>query len=98
MKTIVFLLFSCLAVLVVADERGQSIMFQDQPDRYDHLTTEPKDAGKDLGDKCMQMSRQIEQLKGKPQRRHALIKQYQVECQEPGATTTPVFEPSDTPQ
>jgi hypothetical protein len=40
----------------------------------------------------MELSRQIEQLKGKPQRRHALMQQYQVECQEPDISPTPDFQ------
>ena len=92
MKTIVFLLLACFAVLASAQERGQSIMFQDKQNEYEHLTTEPKVTGKSQGDQCMEMTRQIEQLKGKPQRRHALMQRYRLECQESEIGPTPRFE------
>jgi hypothetical protein len=34
-----------------------------------------------LGDRCVEMAREIEELKGKPQRRAALAARYQQECQ-----------------
>jgi hypothetical protein len=93
MKTALLLpLFIGFAALVGAQERGQSIMFQDKPNDYEYLTSEPKEAGRDQGDQCMEMSRQIEQLKGKPQRRHALMQRYQLECQEPALDTIPEIE------
>ena len=57
---------------------GQSIMFQNQPG-YDHLTTIPEKPS--LGDRCQQMSRDIENLKGKPQRRYSLMQRYKQECE-----------------
>ena len=57
---------------------GQSIMFQSQPG-YDHLTTMPEKPS--LGDRCQQMSREIESLKGKPQRRYSLMQRYKQECE-----------------
>jgi hypothetical protein len=92
MKTSVLLILSSFALVVSAEERGQSIMFQDKPNEYEYLTTEPKPQGQNPGDHCMELSRQIEQLKGKPQRRHALMQQYQVECQEPDISPTPDFQ------
>ncbi|MGD8590735.1 MAG: hypothetical protein PVG22_18080 [Chromatiales bacterium] len=99
MKLTLFLFLSGLAMLANAQEQGQSIMLQNQPNQYNYLTTEPKPAtGPSLGDKCMQMSRKIDQLKGKPQQRYALMQQYQVECQpQDVGTINPEFDPTDLP-
>jgi hypothetical protein len=32
---------------------------------------------------CQQLRRQMEELKGKPQRRHAIVERYRLECQPP---------------
>jgi hypothetical protein len=81
MRLFLILLFSSIAVLVDAQERGHSIMFEDQGKEYDQLTNVPAAAANTQGDACMEMSRQIEHLKGKPQRRHALMQRYRMECQ-----------------
>ena len=91
-STSILLLFMSFSVLVYAEERGQSIMFQDKANEYEHLTTEPKDAGESRGDQCMELTRQIDQLKGKPQRRHALMQRYKLECEEPELKTAPALE------
>ena len=60
--------------------QGQSIMFQDQEQNRDHLTTLPESQkGKSRGDRCVEMSREIERLKGKPQRRSAMMDRYRKE-------------------
>jgi hypothetical protein len=38
-------------------------------------------AGPTLGDRCMEMYRQIEELKGKPQRKAAMRARFEAECQ-----------------
>ena len=79
MKTILFVLLSGFAVLAVADDRGNSIMFSDKTNFNTQITKAPEEQSK--GDYCMEMSRQIEKLKGSPQKRHALLKRYQAECE-----------------
>jgi hypothetical protein len=91
-KILSMLLLMSFAILVNAQERGQSIMFQDKANEYEHLTTESKGMVESQGEQCMELSRQIEQLKGKPQRRHALMQRYQLECRESEMKTTPAFE------
>lgn len=66
-----------------ATSQGQSIMFQQQRGDYSHLTTTPSGQGASLGEKCQAMAREIDQLKGKPQRRSTLMERYQAECQRP---------------
>ncbi len=62
------------------DDKGQSIMFDNQQSGdYKHLTTMPKEQS--LGDRCMEMSREIESLKGNPQRRSAMMERYRQECE-----------------
>ena len=57
------------------------MMFDDQDGKYDHLTTIPDAPDGDLARRCKDMSRQIEALEGKPQRRYALMQRYRAECQ-----------------
>lgn len=62
------------------DGRGQSIMFGDKPgNEYEHLTTQPRE--KSVGERCVEMARQVERLKGKPQRRSAMAARYREECE-----------------
>lgn len=70
-----------LAGVISADNApGQSVLIQTpKSDGYEHLTTMPEQ--KSLGDRCVEMAREIESLKGKPQRRAALAARYQQECQ-----------------
>lgn len=63
-----------------SDGRGESIMFEKPSNNdYKELTTMPEQ--QTLGDRCMEMSREIESLKGKPQRRSALMERYRQECE-----------------
>ena len=64
--------------------QGQSIMFQNQEQNRDDLTTLPESQKKKTrGDRCMEMSHEIERLKGKPQRRSAMMDRYRKECELP---------------
>ena len=82
MKSAVTLFLLGLSVAVSAEQKGQSVLFQEQKSGDDHLTTLPESQPQSLGDKCMEMSRQIDALKGKPQRRNALMEQFRAECQD----------------
>jgi hypothetical protein len=70
-----------LAGAISADNApGHSVLMQTpKSDGYEHLTSMPEQ--KSLGDRCVEMAREIESLKGKPQRRAALAARYQQECQ-----------------
>jgi hypothetical protein len=62
--------------------QGQSIMFENQPDDRDYLTTLPESQKqKSRGDRCMEMLHEAERLKGKPQRRSAMMDRYRRECE-----------------
>ena len=64
--------------------QGQSIMFENQEQNRDDLTTLPESQKKKTrGDRCMEMSQEIERLKGKPQRRSAMMDRYRKECELP---------------
>lgn len=64
--------------------QGQSIMFEGQSQTQDYLTTLPESQKKKTrGDRCMEMSHEIERLKGKPQRRSAMMDRYRKECELP---------------
>ena len=58
------------------DGRGQSIMF-DQDRRY--LTEKPQQADP-RWEHCQELSRKVEALKGRPQRRYAAAQRYEAEC------------------
>ena len=68
----------------VADERGQSIMFGDKPDSQaeNSLTTthSPMESMHKTDERCERLAKEIDQLKGKPQRRHAAIQRFKNEC------------------
>jgi hypothetical protein len=70
-----------VAGAISADQApGQSVLIQTpKSDGYEHLTSMPEQ--RSLGDRCVEMAREIEGLKGKPQRRAALAARYQQECQ-----------------
>jgi hypothetical protein len=57
-------------------EKGDSIMFQPK----DHPFMETPRENVDKTDKCAQLTKQIEALKGKPQRRHAALERYRLMC------------------
>jgi hypothetical protein len=71
-----WLMAAALALAPAAHaQRGDSIMFQEQPPPF--LNAPAADAG----DECAQMARQLDELKGQPQRRYALVQRYRAECQ-----------------
>lgn len=71
----------CLMILpltlVRADERGQSIMFSDNPG---YQTKTPIDSVNDGGDRCAELAKKVEELKGKPQQRFAAKQAFEAEC------------------
>jgi hypothetical protein len=56
---------------------GDPVQFQEQPPPFLRMPA----LADDPGDECAQMSRELEALKGHPQRRFALSQRYQAECQ-----------------
>jgi hypothetical protein len=64
---------------VAADDRPQSIMFDDGKD-LDHLTTRPAPKTEQK-DRCAELARQVEALKGRPQQRFTAAKRFEAECQ-----------------
>lgn len=78
-------LFGVLVLLgsttAVAEESAQSIMFEADKDKeYEQLTTLPR-SSTSAGDRCSELLQQMEDLKGRPQRRYAVSQQYEAECQ-----------------
>ena len=71
---LLFVLFLPAAALFA--EKGESVMFE--PTQHP-FTEAPPDAD-NQADKCQQLVRQIEELKGKPQRRHAAMERHKLEC------------------
>ncbi len=65
---------------VSADETNPSIIFNTEKDHLQHLTTEPENQNNSLSSRCEEMSREINRLKGKPQRRSIAIRCYNIEC------------------
>ncbi len=63
-----------------ASEKNPSIMFKDQPDNQNDLIISPTNQDDELLKRCAEMSHNIDELRGKPQRRYILIKRYEIEC------------------
>ena len=81
---LIAILFASLVTGVSAQDSGQeqSIMFQGQEQNRDYLTTLPESQKqKSRGDRCMEMLHEAERLKGKPQRRSAMMDRYRKECE-----------------
>jgi len=77
--SIVLFLLGFLSTLS-ADETNPSIMFNTDKDDLQYLTTEPESQNNSLSSRCEEMSREIERLKGKPQRRSIATRRYNIEC------------------
>jgi hypothetical protein len=74
----------CILIVLptgVFAEKGQSIMFGDP----DPVTTQPgtNTAEQEKTDLCKQLRHDMDALKGKPQRRNAVVQRYRLECQPP---------------
>ena len=61
-----------------AQNQNPSIMFQQPEENQGFMQESPGDS--DMNAKCAEMARQIELLRGKPQRRYIAIKRYELEC------------------
>lgn len=71
-----------LSVANAQDEGpGRSIMFENQQTGLGHLTTIPDSQRQNKGDRCMELRREADELKGKPQRRSAAMERYRQECE-----------------
>lgn len=79
MKQLLLLLPLCALPYSAFAEKGQSIMFGDPDPLYQERI--PDTAAEEHSDHCRQLRQQIEELKGKPQRRHAVVERYKLECQ-----------------
>ena len=63
-----------------ADESARSIMFEPLDAERRDLTTLPAEREADRGERCTALARELEALKGKPQRRYAVSQQFEAEC------------------
>ena len=66
--------------LAIQAEKGQSIMFGDQDPMYSN--TPATSPARERADHCSSLRKQMDELKGKPQRRNSVVRQYQLECQQ----------------
>ena len=80
-----FLLFSASFMLwlltqtALADNNTSITIPGDNNSNYDHLVTMPeKTSASDS--KCSELAREVEALKGKPQRRYVAKQRYEAEC------------------
>ena len=81
MKQLLLLLSISTLSLGTHAEKGQSIMFGDPDPIYQEKTRET--AAEEHSEHCKQLRRQMVELKGKPQRHHAVVERYKLECQPP---------------
>jgi hypothetical protein len=77
-----YLLFlTCLTLpFTVQAEKGQSIMFGDQDPLYS--SSAATDPDRERADHCSELRKQMDELKGSPQKRNAVVRQYELECQQ----------------
>jgi thymidylate synthase len=80
-KQLLILLPLCALPLGAHAEKGQSVMFGDPDPIYQEKTRDT--ANEEHSEHCKQLRRQMDELKGKPQRRHAVVERYKLECQPP---------------
>lgn len=73
---VILLLMALLPFNYAIAEKGESIMFQPTA----HPFTNAPQAVDNQAEKCQQMAKRIEKLKGKPQRRHAALERYRLAC------------------
>lgn len=76
MKTLLILAGSLAISAAVCAEQKPSVMFGDTPQSIAEQV--PETSARDA--KCMQMQKEIRNLKGKPLRRSALDERFKVEC------------------
>lgn len=81
MKQLLVLLSICALPFSAYAEKGQSIMFGDPDPIYQEKTRDT--AAEEHSEHCKQLRRQMVELKGKPQRHHAVVERYKLECQPP---------------
>lgn len=79
MKQLLFLVLLIIIPVGVHAEKGQSIMF-DKP-TPDYVKSTKDKQSEEHARHCKELSRQVEALKGKPQRRFAASERYKRECQ-----------------
>ncbi|MCU7828813.1 MAG: hypothetical protein KZQ85_07055 [Candidatus Thiodiazotropha sp. (ex Myrtea sp. 'scaly one' KF741663)] len=75
-RHLILFVLSTLPVSAVA-EKGRSIMFEPPENMLD---TPAQSETQSQGEKCQDLLRKIEELKGKPQRKHAAMTRYDQEC------------------
>jgi len=80
MKQIIILLALCALPLSSLAEKGQSIMFGDQDPVYTEAVK--NDPEKEKADYCNDLRKQMEELKGRPQKRNMVIQRYEIDCQQ----------------
>ncbi len=81
MRPLLLLLTVATLPLVAHAEKGQSIMFGDPDPLYQEKSRDT--STEELSKHCRELRRQMDELKGKPQRRHTIAQRYKLECQSP---------------
>lgn len=74
----VILLSLLISGPALAQNQNPSIMFQQPEDAQGQLEISPGQS--EMEARCAELARQIELLRGKPQRRYIAIKRYDLEC------------------
>jgi len=77
-KLLTLVLLAGISQLSHAESNQQSIMFKEATTQPSGISSQ---AGNDLGDHCQRLAKDIDNAKGKPQRRYALSERYRQECE-----------------
>jgi hypothetical protein len=69
------------AIAQDSDPSKSMLYLQPEPDTSDLTTLPASQRPVDQGDRCIQLMKEADALKGKPQRRSAAMARYEAECQ-----------------
>ena len=84
MKKILLFSASCIFCLIsqvsLAETKSEFTIPGDSNNDTSHLVTMPENTSATSENKCQKMAREVEALKGKPQRRYVAKERYEAEC------------------
>jgi len=80
MKNLQILLILLAFPLITGAEENRSIMFGDPEPSWKNEATES--ATEKNSQHCSALKKEMEALKGRPQRRHAVIERFRLECEQ----------------
>ncbi len=75
------LMAGSIAFNAFAEQASQSVVFKNNNMEVKNPLTNAPQSDKSKGEYCMDLSRKIDKLKGKPQQRFTMMERYKAECE-----------------